>query len=187
MNNYQDYVDYFERIALSLVDLNHDPDNGNKGFYRINLEELANGTRSDINPDGCFFVLSNYVWKPVVKEDGTLIKKGEGMFFVLGVVSLDDYDKQTEILSKTEAIAGKIMNRIRLDSLKDVESHEGNSIWNSSQDKMEFENVMPLQSPTNNNHYGCQVVFKFETPWDCSVSLEDWTDLTTESDIDPNA
>lgn len=184
MKNYQDYVDYFENLVIQFNGIDHDPENGKEGFFRINLEELASGTGTTVDADGFFFVLTNYTWKPVQGDDDSYIKKGEGMFFVMGTVDQGDFDDQTRVLAETEKIVEKFMNRIHLDSRKEI--HDENSIWYGQQDTMKFENAVPLQGPGNANHYGWQVVFEFSAYWNPCVELDDWADKSTPDDVNPN-
>lgn len=184
MKNYSDYVDYFENLVKQFTGIEHDPENGKQAFFRINLEELANGSNTTIDADGYFFVLTNYIWKPVQKKDGSYMKEGEGMFFIMGTVNQGDYNNQTKVLADCETIASKFINRIHLDSRR--ENLNEDSFWNGIQETLAFENVMPLQSPTNTNHYGCQVVFKFATQWNECVEIDDWADKETEDDVNPH-
>lgn len=182
MKLYKDYINYFENLCVQHVNIAHNPANNIKGFFRINIEEVLTGIRSNIESDGIYFVLTNYLWRP---DDSTTdsIKKIECMFFVLGTAKEQDYDDQTDVLDKTEKICQEFINRIHLDSLQ--HANDENALFYGSQDKIEIENVVPVKWPTSNQSIGWQVTFSFYSFYEKCVDYTLWNDKPDANSVDP--
>ncbi len=182
MKTYSNYIDYFENLIVQCIDFDHVPEDNKKAFFSINLEDVLAGQRSSIDADGLFFVLSNYIWKPADNNE-TFVKEGEGMFFVLGTSPEGDIEKEKEVLDLCEKAVTKIINRIRLDSLK--ETKDENSFWYGSQDQINIQNILPLRWVMGNNQVGLQVVFKFASKYNPCVNKDDWADKDTDESVTP--
>ena len=182
MKLYKNYVDYFENLCVQHVNINHNPANNTKGFFKINIEEVLTGIRSEINADGIYFVLTNYLWSPDDKTTDSL-KKIECMFFVLGTVPEQDYEAQTNTFHKTEQIVQEFINRMRLDSLQ--EANDENAFFYGTQDVINIENVVPVKWVTSNQSIGWQVTFSFYSHYNKCVDFNLWNDKADADSCDP--
>lgn len=183
MQTYKSYSEYFENLVENSIYLSHDPDNNKKAFFRINLEEVLTGVKQQITAEELFFVLTNYIWKPEY-AGGSYIKKGEGMFFIMGTAKEGDYENETEVLDACEKLAQVFINRINLDSRK--ETPDDSAFWYGMQDVLKIENVVPLKWNLGKNHIGVQVTFEFASTYNECNLVDDWDDLNTPDDIDPS-
>ena len=183
MTVYKEFIEYFENLCVQHTDISHDPSNGVKGFFRINLEEVLTGSRREINASGYHVMLANYLWTP--EDEGTdPLKKIQFMFFVLGTSPEGDYDAETDVLDKTEAITREFINRISFDSKTKVADET--SIFYGSQDKIKVDSCIPLKFNPGKNNFGWQAVMTFYTSYNICVEHQKWDDIIDANAADPN-
>ncbi len=183
MKLYNEYVKYFKNLCVQHINIKHDPANNIKGFFKINIEEVLTGISSDIEADGVYFVLTNYLWTPIDTATDSL-KKIECMFFVLATVQEQDFEAETAAFHKTEQICQEIINRIHLDGRQ--EANKENSFFYGSQDKIKIENVVPIKWKTSLQSIGWQVSFSFNAFYNKCVDFNTWNDKPNAESCDPN-
>lgn len=180
---YKDFAKYFENLCVQNTEIDHDPTNNIKGFFKINLEEVLVGSRRNIEADGIHVVLANYLWTPE-DENTDPLKKVQFMFFVLGTTKDGDYELDTEVLDKTEKITQDFINRISFDSKTAVADQS--SVFYRSQDKIKVDSVIPLKFSPGLNSFGWQVVMTFYSSYSICVDHTKWDDLADADAADPN-
>ena len=183
MNSYEKYTEYFENLAVKHTGLYHDPSNKKKGFFKINIEEVLTGVRSDVKADGYYLVLTNYLWTPITKGAETL-NEIQCMFFVLGTAKEKDFVQNTEVLNNTEVICKDLINRISFDSK--TSDNKSDSFFYGSQDTIKIESVVPVTWVTSNQSMGWQVTLTFYPKYNSCVDHTKWSDIDSAYDADPN-
>lgn len=182
MTNYKDYLDYFENLCVQYEDLEHDPDNNIKGFFRINIEETITGIRGKIEADGIFFVLTDYTWKPI-DAGREMTREIQMMFLICGKHKNQDFEDETNVRNRCEVAMIKFLNRIKLDSQK--ETGQADDIFFKSQDLLKIDNILPVSNFPGKNHVGWQCVFTINPFYNHCVNKDDWADLLTDEDAKP--
>lgn len=184
MKTYNDYVDYFENLAIHNVDITHDPANNKKGFFRMGIEEILSGSRTDINTQGIVMDLVNYQYKPGM-SGGDNRKHVQGGFAITSFHKTMDFNGIQKALNDSENVIDTIIKRIRYDSLTSV--NDENSFWYGSQDVLKNFHVIPMNYRGALNYSGFLVTFDFSNHFDLCVDHLKWADLSFSDVEDPNS
>ena len=111
--NTQEYVSYFREIAEKLKDIGHTAEN--KKFTRINIEEVLNGLRSDLDMSTPVMVLENYEASFNDNRSDNVFKDLNGALMVLQNVDHGDYEGEAEAMDRCESAIMKIIAKMKED------------------------------------------------------------------------
>lgn len=109
--NTVEYVDIFRTIATSHVDIAHSDDN--RRFYRMDIEEIFNGLRSEVDWGKAVLMLESYEGRLKDNNSDNILDERTCAFSVLKRVTIDDFDQIHEALDSCEAIGKDIISYLR--------------------------------------------------------------------------
>lgn len=115
MAKYSEWVTYFRGISVENNTVKHNFQ-GNKKFFRMNIEELFAGMSSQLpsSAEGPFFVFINYISD--LTQTGSAISNKQMMFMILQGCSTDDYDGEETAMNTCEEVAHEYVRRMKHDS-----------------------------------------------------------------------
>lgn len=111
--NTQAYIQYFRNIATNLIAIGHTP--SNPKFTRINIEEVLNGVRANLNMATPVMVLENYEARFTDRKTDNVFKDLYGAFMVVKNVRMDDFEAEAAALDLTESIIMKVLAKMKAD------------------------------------------------------------------------
>jgi len=116
MSYYKDAVAYFKSLAVANVDVAHTDVEGNKKFFRVDMEEFYSGTVAQLpSPDaGPFMVLFNYITD--FNRIDCVNQKKQFMFMILQGYAKDDFDAEEDATDLCEQVIIEFVNKINFDS-----------------------------------------------------------------------
>jgi hypothetical protein len=116
MSYYKDAVAYFKSLAVANVDVAHTDVEGNKKFFRVDMEEFYSGTVAQLpSPDaGPFMVLFNYITD--LNRIDCVNQKKQFMFMILKGYAKDDFDAEEDATDLCEKVIIEFVNKINFDS-----------------------------------------------------------------------
>lgn len=170
--NTQDYVNYFEGLALSSTDIDHDG-NEQKGFFMIEWEEFLSSVQSGIHvpsDDGntvMYVVMYNWGYSP---NTSNLLKDYDAGYIILKQVrEQNDFQAIAAALGDAEDIVHQINLRILIDS------RDGHPLFTDEVNMSTFK-VSPIlrQHP---NYYGFLVQFDMKNFIGTCLDQTKWDDL----------
>lgn len=123
MAKYSEWVTYFKNLCIEHVLINHEF-NGNKKFYRMNIEELYSGVATSLpqSSEGPFFVFINYIAE--LEQTGSAIKKNQMMFLILQHRKRGDFDQEEIAMNRCEEAAEDFVRRMKKDSQEGLDPFE---------------------------------------------------------------
>lgn len=111
--NTQAYIEYFRQIATNLIAIGHTPENPK--FSRINIEEVLNGVRANLNMATPVMVLENCEVRYTDRKTDNVLKEIYGAFMVVRNVQMDDFEGESAALDDCEAIIEKVLSKMKAD------------------------------------------------------------------------
>ena len=174
MNTYQKYVAYFENIATQHTAIQHS--SANKRFFRINVEELTNGLRTQISERSKILVLVNYSFKTEDNKTHDLRKVMSFGFMVLDYVNDECFEEEATKMNECEQIIDDIIARSKYESKREV--MDENSIWYGSMDNTDDWYVSPIRCQADTDYVGYLVTSEVQVPLDCKVDPNSWGDIS---------
>ena len=169
MIDFESYVDYFKGLAEKHSDINPSPDY--KAFFRLNIDELLTGLRSDIDPNSFVMVLESYEHSPIDNLSENHLSNFTGAFMIIKKnEEISDFDNQDVIITECEKICVEIQRRIYDESINDYANRFFTDINPSD---FTFNKVGPLY----NSWFGFRCQFNFTSTYSIKVDAGKWTDL----------
>jgi hypothetical protein len=161
-----EFNSYFEDVATKLIDISHNPENGQHRFATD--EELINGLKDKFDSET--YILS------VIKEDGQLsnlyslaniVEGHNACFFILKNNPDGGADAVPGILDETLLVAKKVLSKM----IKDLKERNG-IMKNLEPDRLQFQKVGPICDL----HYGWKISFTLSLKSGCDYKYnqEDW-------------
>lgn len=167
MENYQDFVEYFEQGCMQNNMIAHSATK--KKFFRMNIEEFIMGSHSDLPgfDDGPFFVLINYL--DDYKFTHQPSERKQLMFYVLQGAPSGDYDKEMQVRNNADIVVKQWISKMLNDS------RTGHAIFQHGLDRPENIRKISHSIHGSANYYGWQVVVSFSKPVSLKYEPNDWT------------
>lgn len=171
MAKYQEYVDYFENLCVSNLEMNHVVgDSKNKRFYRISLEELLSGTFKGFNQETenkPIFVFINYITD--YKHKHQTVKAQQLMFWIICNFKKDNFDSEMTGRSKAEEVVESFLTRMRRDSEND------HPLFLRSFDKIDNARTVPIDYKSATGYFvGLQVSISLEPVFSKCYEPSEW-------------
>lgn len=160
--NFNQIVQYFETLASEHVELKHT--DGEKHFYRFELDEVLTGMPGEINYPA--LILEGYRFDFSDRRSDNPMKRRSGAFILVSNISdPGDYDLIHNTWDELEVIADDILARIAADKRLpsspvrafDLDSVEGTLV------ATEFGNL-----------YGLRITFALSSPFPTNVNPSKW-------------
>ena len=116
MSYYLDAVAYFKSLAVANVDVAHTDVEGNKKFFRVDMEEFYSGAVAQLpSPEaGPFMVLFEYITD--FNRIDCVNQKKQFMFMILQGFQKDNFDAEANATDKCEQVIIEFINKINFDS-----------------------------------------------------------------------
>ena len=116
MSFYNDAVAYFKSLAISNVDVAHSDAEGNKKFFRIDIDEFYSGSVTQLPSAeaGPFMVLFEYITD--FNRIDCVNQKKQFMFMILQGYAKDDFDAEEDATDLCEQVIIEFVNKINADS-----------------------------------------------------------------------
>lgn len=123
MSYYNDAVAYFKSLAISNVDVAHTEDEGNKKFFRVDIEEFYSGSIAQLPaPEaGPFMVLFEYITD--FNQIDCVNQKKQFMFMILQGFQKDNFDAAANATDLCERVIVEFVNKINADSMTYAENN----------------------------------------------------------------
>ena len=170
-----DYVKYFEEIAINHVEICHESAHGKQAFFRMNVQEVFGAWRTAIREKSIALIAVEYISQTKGITDQQVYSARQGGFLVVGHHK-KDATEQLAILAKTERIAHEIINRIV------HHSKNGHPLFNCSISDWNNFNLEPRYNEPDGNYAGWFVTFNFMTAITTCVRQSSWKDDLSEDD-----
>lgn len=176
----QDYINFFEQIAINHTDICHDPTCKQHAFFRMNIQELDGVWRAKVREKGVALIVIEYVSNTKSISEN-LYSERQGGFIITGHHKGHDAAEQLAILDKTERIAHDVMNMI-------VQySKNAYPLFNCSISDWNNFYLSPMYNQADGNYAGWLVTFKFMTAVSRCINEAKWKgDFLDNEFIDPN-
>lgn len=166
MLNVSQYISYFEGIATNHKEIAHKKTE--KHFYRMNVEEVLTGLRSDINSPA--LILESFEGSLTDNKSDNILADRIGAFMILKKVETDNFTQEHEYLDDCERIGLEIIKRMRRDAR--VNPIQNRLLKNFDLNKVNWQKV----GPVFDNYFGYRFVFSLVDPENMSYDKTKWLD-----------
>ena len=162
------YERFFENIAISLLEIGHDPAGGRKSFFFAKAKDTTDNVRNSFDKNGTKLLLKQFVSNPFIAKSGQVHSENAGMLEVLVYFDKAKYRNEVMAQKKAYLVLLKILGYMRFVSEEDEALH------NFDFDQFEIDPIGPVYD----NFFGYQLTF----PWINNVESliafeeEDWKD-----------
>lgn len=168
MSTYKDAVAYFKSLAVANTDVAHSDTEGNKKFFRVDMEEFFAGSvvqlpSAEVGP---FMVLFNYITD--FNRIDCVNQKKQFMFLILQAYPKDDFDAEEDATDLCEIVIKEFVNKINFDS----QTYSQNEFLYGGFDYMNVR-LVPFKIKNATGYF---------TGWQCSFFLNER--ISTEIDPD---
>ena len=166
MLNVAKYISYFKNLATQHKEIGHTEEE--KHFFRMNIEEVLTGLRSDINLPA--LILESFEGRLVDKKSDNNLANREGAFMILKKVEVDNFDQENEFLDDSERIGLDIIKRMRRDS-------KTNPIQDRILKRFDYDGVSwGKVGPVFDNYYGYRFIFRLQDFENMKFDPDKWLD-----------
>jgi len=164
MNNFSKLITYFENIARSHVEIQHNENE--KHFFRFELDEVLNGiNRTDVAYP--MLILEGYSYDYTDNKSDNILKNRSGAFILLDhCPDISDYGKVHEIWDNLEAIADDILIKIKSDKFNPLASVVRGFEFSSVESKLIANEI--------GNSIGIRITFTISSPVSTDVNDLRW-------------
>jgi hypothetical protein len=166
--NFAEYVAYFEALAISNKAIGHTHE-GRKSFRRIDIEEVLNGAKADMDGEVCMFLESPEIRTYDGLSDNPR-KLMYGAFLIMKQADKGDYESQIAALDTCMQVSEQALAKIYNDVKKKTQSklHPWN-IAGFDPNSVQFEKVGPVFG----YYYGWRMQFTINQTFSNRLVLND--------------
>ncbi len=166
MATFTEYVQYFENIAKNHKSIRHSQ--GNKHFFKIELEELMTGLRSSINYPA--LVIEGYDFRYQDAASDNVLKTRHCAFdILLKPKNTGDFEEIYSLYAEAEAIADDIVNLMSFHKRWRTHSIVAEIDLNSIE-------ALPINGFVE-NAVGYRVSFEMQSGHNTDVELTKWINI----------
>jgi hypothetical protein len=166
------YVAYWQDLATHNKNILHTPENPR--FARMNIEEIVNATRSDIDMTHNVMILESYEGQLGDNTSDNIIDNQSGAVMVIRHVEKNDFAAENTAQTDSKNILFSLLSKIKKDKETFPQSDANRS--NGMVKKFDFNSVSYHKvGPLFDNCYGFRLQFSFSESIDLSYKSGDWT------------